>query len=173
VGLLKAYPAVLVFCATPWKDQADLGDNLAQYFEEGGNFVLAVLSQSTVDDALLVGGDWATKEYFIITPNKFTFNNEDGDLVIPEADANSPLLRDVTSLTAAEAFTICCNPVNSSKGDVVVASWGSPQPLIVRGERFNGRKMVALNFYPPLSRISDAYWKGSGAEIMRNALLYS
>jgi len=55
----------------------------------------------------------------------------------------------------------------------VVARWGSGAPLIVRGVK-DGRNLVALNFFPPSSRVAPNLWNitTDGAAIMRNALRF-
>ena len=41
----------------------------------------------------------------------------------------------------------------------------------MRGAR-NGRAFAALNMYPPSADVRSDLWIGSGAEILRNALLF-
>ena len=53
-----------------------------------------------------------------------------------------------------------------------VADWGNSAPLIVRGI-INGRNRADLNMFPPSADGLDTNsWKGDGAVIMRNAILY-
>jgi hypothetical protein len=76
----------------------------------------------------------------------------------------------VTSLIAAQAFQ---SLGEVKTGAVVVALWGNNVPLIVRGE-VNGRRMAAINMFPPSSQVSPNFWNitTDGGAIMRNALLY-
>jgi hypothetical protein len=169
LATLQAHEAVLVFSDSGWQNATALGDNLAAYFNEGGNVVVAVFANTESGVSQSLGGLWNTLGYDLIPVAQYTALTEDATLGFNEPD--SPLLVDVTSLTAVRAFQ---SPGIVSPTDTVVATWGSGVPLIVRGMR-NGRNMVALNFYPPSSRAQSNFWDyntGSGAAIMRNALLY-
>jgi hypothetical protein len=170
VTTLRGYEAALVFSNAEWGNATALGDNMAKYFEAGGNVVLAVFATTTgvgsPEFSLL--GRWKSEGYDLITPAAQISPKEDKDLIFVEP--RSRLLNGVANLTATQAFQ---STGAVSSPDVVVAKWGSGAPLIVRGER-KGRKIVALNFYPPSSRARSDFWDitTSGAAIMRNALLY-
>ena len=71
---------------------------------------------------------------------------------------------------------ILCLPLWESPGKlvngaIVVASWSSGRPLIVCGV-VKGRNRVDVNLYAPSSDAIFYSWKGDGAIILRNALLY-
>jgi hypothetical protein len=167
---LQAHDAVLAFSNDEWQNATALGDRMADYFDKGGNAVLAVFA---IVDTLQLGGRWASDGYDLIPAAGQNSTAETAALKI--LDRGSSLVSGAARLTAEEG--------NWSTGtvkapDVVVATWGSGTPLIVRGMR-NHRKIVALNFFTPSNRVlgsavQPAGWdiNTDGAAIMRNALLY-
>lgn len=159
---LQNYDAVLVYANDSFADSNTLGQNLADYWDAGGRVVVATFANAGVP----LGGRWSFDGYPLIQPFSSSGQFEFGPLRIFEPE--NPLLADVVSLTATSGFRSAGEIVN---GGIVVASWGSGAPLIVRGER-DGRARVELNFFPPSSQASSDFWVGSGAEIMRNALLF-
>jgi hypothetical protein len=54
----------------------------------------------------------------------------------------------------------------------VVASWAGGSPMIIRGTKA-GRNLVFLNFYIVSQVASSGGWNGDGANLLRNALLFS
>ncbi|WP_437307033.1 hypothetical protein [Sorangium sp. So ce388] len=159
---LQAYDAVLVYSDYAPFDAATLGDNLATYHDGGGRVVVATFANASHP----LGGRWANEGYHLIEPAGQDQPNETGPLGINEP--GSALLTGVTSLGADSAYRSIGGPVN---GGIVVATWGSGAPLIVRGVK-NGRARADLNMFPPSRAARSDFWYGSGAEIMRNALLF-
>lgn len=159
---LANYDAVLVYSDNSFLDANALGDNLADYFDAGGRVVVATFANSNVP----LGGRWALDGFQLIDPIGVSIQFEFSPLFLFEPE--SPLLADVVSLTAQSGYHSGGTLIN---GGVTVAAWGSGIPLIVRGER-DGRARAELNFFPPSSQVSSDFWVGSGAEIMRNALLF-
>ena len=87
------------------------------------------------------------------------------------SNAASPLMANVSSLSQLQCYTVSGSVIN---GGVVVASWDSGKPLVVRGSK-NGRSLVTLYLYP-LS--SDYAWYSLGpasslSALLRNAVVYS
>lgn len=171
VAELQAYDAVLVFSDFPFNDPVALGDNLAYYRDAGGRVVAAVFEVAAGENTSLpatLRGRRASGGYQLIDPTGVASDIETAPLIINEPA--SPLVDNVKSLTANTGFRSTGGAIN---GGVVVASWGSGAPLIVRGEK-DGRNLVALNFSPPSSRVRDDFWDiaTDGAAILRNALLF-
>ncbi|XYH98323.1 hypothetical protein ACMHYB_00715 [Sorangium sp. So ce1128] len=159
---LQAYDAVLVYSDSAPLDTSTLGDNLATYYDGGGRVVVATFANASIP----LGGRWASEGYQLVDPIGQEQPEETGPLGINEP--GSALLADVTSLAATSAFRSFGGPIN---GGIVVATWGSGAPLIVRGVK-NGRARADLNMFPPSRAMRSDFWFGSGAEIMRNALLF-
>lgn len=169
---LQAYAAVLVMneptgWRAPWADPTALGDNLGAYHDGGGRVVLTMYACGGSER---VQGRWATDNYDLIIPGGTAQAEETAPLEIMEPD--SPLVVGVTSLTAEVGYR-CTGAL--AAGSTVVAKWGSGAPLIVRGMK-NGQTMVTLNFFAASRQVrGEPYlWNitGSGAAIMRNALLF-
>jgi hypothetical protein len=162
VEALQDYSAVLVYTDALLQDAELLGDNLADYFDGGGRVVVAAFANATVT----LGGRWASGGYGLIEPLGQAQSLESAPIGLTEP--GSPLLSGVSSLTATAAFRSQGGPI---QGGVVVATWGSGAPLIVRGAHAE-RARVDLNLYPPSGDVRSDLWRGSGAEILRNALLF-
>jgi hypothetical protein len=159
---LQRYSAVLVYTDALLEDADTLGDHLADYFDGGGRVVVAAFANATVP----LGGRWASEGYALVEASGQAQARESAPLGFVEA--GSPLLAGVSSLTAAAAFGSLGGPIN---GGVVVATWGSGAPLIVRGVH-GDRARVDLNLYPPSGDVRADFWRGSGAELLRNALTF-
>lgn len=99
-----------------------------------------------------------------------TFSSPEVTAPLNILEPDNPLVANVRSLKATQALQ-SAGPL--ATGAVQAAQWGNAVPLIVRGEN-NGRRMAALNMFPPSSQVDPALWDitTSGAAIMRNALLY-
>ena len=86
-------------------------------------------------------------------------------------NATSPLMANVSSMSQSQGYTVSGSMIN---GGVVVASWDSGKPLVVRGSK-NRRSLVTLYLYP-LS--SDYAWYSLGpalslSALLKNAVVYS
>ena len=163
LATLKQYQAVLVYSDVVFLDPVTLGNNIADYFDQGGRVVVATFANASVP----VTGRWSTGNYQIISPAGQKQPGQAAALQI--VDATSPLVTGVATLTSTAAYASSGGVVN---GGVAVANWGDKTtPLIVRGVK-NGRAIAALNFYPPSSAVRNDFWAGDGATIMKNALLY-
>jgi hypothetical protein len=143
-------------------DSVAFGDVLATYFDQGGRVVVATFANASVP----LAGRWAADGYQLVEPLGQDQPPETAPLVFLEP--GSPLLAGVESLTASSAFRSNGGTIN---GGVIVATWGSGAPLVVRGVH-NGRALAALNMFPPSADARTDLWLGSGAEIMRNALSF-
>lgn len=158
---LQQYDALLVFSDSGgFADATLLGDRVADYFDAGGNVVVAAFANASI----AIGGRFA-QDYMLIDP---AGQQSPSDSLGQFEEPDSPLVRDVNSLTATSAYRSSGGPIN---GGIVVARWASSAPLIVRGV-VDGRNRVDINLYPPSIDVRDDFWDGDGDIIMRNALLY-
>ncbi len=181
---LAAYDAVLVFsdnanASWVFSDPVLLGDRLASYHDQGGGVVVTWKSNvGGVDDAVRLQGAYGT-------PSKgYALSNWiQGSWTCPAdwlgniAEAQSPLMKDVITLTAQNAFRSTA-PLISGRG-VGVAFWnnGGKEPLVIRGFR-GSRTLVELNFFPVSNAVVTVHdwwkgWTGDGDKLLRNALKYS
>jgi hypothetical protein len=167
VAQLLEYDSVLVWSNYVFADRNALGDNLATFFEAGGRVVSAVFANADADwmnGMYAIGGRFAT-DYLLIEPAEYP---TDPAALGTIDEPGSPLLADVTSLEALVAYR---STGGVRDGGVVVARWSDGTPLVVRGTFAPGNR-VDLNLFPVSRTISDGYWSGGGAELIRNALLY-
>jgi hypothetical protein len=164
---LQLHTAVLVFSDKLFYDPVLLGNNVADYYDAGGRVVLAMFS--TIAGNTHIQGRFgdAAMGYMISNPMGSASSGMDDSLGMV-LEPQSKLMRDVTTFNAFATFKLVGEPVN---GATVVARWSSGQPLIVRGI-VNGRNRVDVNFYPPATQNMMPHWTGSGAQILRNALLF-
>jgi hypothetical protein len=166
---LGAYDAVLVFTNGSFSNGTMFGDLLAAYHDQGGGVVISLLHKQENTDFMGAFGTpangYAILDY--ISGNLDSSPGSLGDILEPQ----SPLLIDVTSLTASLAHRSTAPVTN---GGIVVAQWAGSgrEPLVVRGVRGN-RTLVELNFFPASSSVDPDLWTGDGAALMRNALKYS
>ena len=131
VALLRAYDVVLAMGDCGWSDRVSVGNNLADYQDQGGVVVGAVFSwQGT--GAGTVGGRWMDAGY---SPYQLGALDQPGHDSLGPHDSNSPLLAGVTNLSAlyrsAVALTV---------GATELAQWSDGAPAVA----FKGRA-VAIN----------------------------
>ena len=174
---LSGYTVVLTFTdhyqSLGYGDPFGMGDALAAYFDSGGRVVVAVFANA----AIPILGRFAA-DYLLIQP---LWYSAPASALGTIEEPGSPLLADVTALTADDAYSSIGSVIH---GGVVVARWSDGLPLIVRGTLTDGagatRNRADLNLYPPSSGVVDPFshsvrtdlWTGDGTEIIRNALLY-
>jgi hypothetical protein len=169
---LAAYHAVLVSNpgAFLFSDAALLGNRLADYHDQGGGVVVAALAN--------YAGSRLQGAYGTAANGYALMDYASGGLISPPdslgdvLEAQSPLLTDVASLAAGEAYRSTASVIDGR--GIVVARWrgGGGEPLVLRGSRGN-RSLVELNFYPASRSAAGGWWTGDGAMLLRNALKYS
>ena len=162
---LLAYHAVLVWSNPGFYSPIQIGNVLADYWDSGGSVVPAMM---TIVFSNLRGRFGNLSNGYMLIDGSAGNNGTAaalGDVLEPE----SPILTGVSAISAIQSWRSMGAITN---GGVVVARWGSSQPLVVRGLR-EGRNLVALNMFPASSSVSSAWWTGDGAALMRNSLLFS
>lgn len=167
VAKLQQYDSVLVWSNANFANTNLLGDNLATYFDGGGQVVVAVFAHGGVSSGLLGGrfGNPANGYILLAPADKDIDAASLGTVHEPE----SPLMAGVSQLSATGAYRSQGQVVN---GGTVVARWsGTGRPLVVRGF-VKGRNRVDLNMWPVSSAGSSNGWTGHGATLLKNALLY-
>lgn len=164
---LKAFDAVIVWSNYGFNDAVLLGDNLADYIDDGGGVVLAVFAD-THTGSLMLQGRFSAEQYYCIEPGNSTTSTASG---LGTNDSLHPLMEGVISLSGSTCF----RPLSTNLlgGSTVVAEWTDGKPLIVE-RQVNGRPRVDLGIYPPSSDVSSSYWDAAtdGDLIMANALMY-
>jgi hypothetical protein len=154
---LAAADAVLVYNNGGHDDAAGLGNALADFFDAKGHVVEALYGTGALSG---MAGRWATGAYAVLAgaydSNAVTLGTV--------SEPGSPLMADVAALGASR--TVNGTAVN---GGIVVASWSSGTPVVVRAVRGDFNR-VDLGMFP--GGCSGGYWTGDGFALMRNALDY-
>jgi hypothetical protein len=165
LATLNNYDAVLAWTDGGVSTQPTFGNNLADYFDQGGRVVTATFAYCS-NSTLAITGRWQTQGYTLLGAAQGQSSVNDSLGMVSEP--NSMLMTGVTTLAAATAYRCPATPV---AGAVMVAQWGSGDWLVVRG-MVNGRNRVDLNLFPPSGTASPGFWTGNGAQLMANALLF-
>ena len=166
LSILQPYDAVFVWANSQFSSAAGIGDVLGQYWDAGGAVVPAMMS---LVFSCLQGRFGSNSNGYMLIDGTASNNNGSSASLGTVVDPGSPLVSGVSALSAANAWCSTGAVINSG---VVVARWDNGYPLVVRGTRA-GRNLVALNMFPISSAKSSTWWSGDGANLMRNALLYS
>ena len=171
LSFLQHYDVLLVWssgsAAYPFKaTSSSIGDVLAQYWDGGGSVVLAVDANY---DTKIAGSFGAVSSGYTLMDESASGAMASPDALGALVEPQSPLLVGVSNLSARSTWHSAGAVIN---GGIVVASWMSGAPLVVRGTKA-GRPLVALNMYPVSAAMASIGWTGDGAALMRNALLYS
>jgi subtilisin-like proprotein convertase family protein/N-acetylneuraminic acid mutarotase len=149
---LRAYDVVVVVSGnTSWSSAATLGNNLADYLDNGG--VAVVFNFAWYGTGPGVEGRWLTGGYTpYASPGAILFSN--GSLGGYEAD--HPLMIGVTTLNSFYRETLAL-----TAGAQQVAAWSSGQPLVA----YKGRT-IGVSAY-----VGDSLgqWNGDYARLVANA----
>jgi len=175
VATLEGYQAVLLMSnGNAFADAFALGNNLAQYIDDGHGLVIANNSNtntncSSVNNQLC--GTFQTSNYWALEPGTVQSGTR---LTLGTVYATgSPLMTGVTSFDGGSISNRIVGSVNSNA--TRIADWSDGTPLIATRTFSSGANEVALNFFPPSSDAWPGLWQSStdGGRIMSNALLYA
>lgn len=177
VAQMKAYDAVVVF--TYISAAATLGDNLADYFEQGGGVVVPdyesqetgsfgfkgrFATQYTMSTPI-ASGSWLTAKVTLGTVN----------------DPTNPLMNQVVTFgyQGTSPYHMATSAFNLNN-PIFVALYSDGTPAIIRGVVASGpaagRNLIEINGFGHSSTGFTSYgWDATtdGAKLFRNALLYS
>ena len=163
---LLGYSVILVTSDASFIDPVVLGNNVADYFDQGGRVVVATFAN---DPSIGIQGRFGDlgQGYLLLDKQP---QEQPPDSLGTIHEPASPLVAGVSTFTAQSAYRSAGLPLPNT---VVVAEWASGKPLVVRGV-VAGRARADLNFYPPSEDASpgSGFWVGDGALLMRNALLF-
>lgn len=162
VAQLLAYHSVLVWHNRGFADATALGNNLADYIDQGGGVVIAVFTLASP----YLGGRFASDNYFALVPSGLTTGNATLGTVF---ESNSPLMAGVISFDGGISSH---RGTGSAHPDAdVVADWSDGNHLIVR-RNINGTRRADVNFFPPSTDSRFDFWVPStdGAKMIANAL---
>ncbi len=166
-AMLRAYDAVLVFSDGQFLDPATLGNNLADYVDEGGGVVNAAFS---ISSSYPISGRW-TSGYACIVANSVIAPLVPASLDLASiTDQYHPMLLGVGSFFGGSR-SFHMSQSNVVPGATIVAKWTDSSILAAAGP-LPGR--ADLNFYPPSADARADFWDPTtdGVKLMANALLY-
>lgn len=165
-AVLRGYDAVLVFSDAQFLDPATLGNNLADYVDEGGGVVNAAFS---ISSSYPISGRWASG-YACIVANSVMAPLSPASLDLAAiTDQYHPILLGVGSFSGgSRSFHMNQNAVVA--GAAIAARWSDGSVLAATGP-LPGR--ADLNFYPPSADARADFWDPAtdGVKLMTNALL--
>jgi len=163
---LSKYNAILFFSYHGF-NQNELGNQLAQYVDNGGGVVIGTYSNCGRGNRL--EGRWCTEGYDPITLGS---TSRTKSLIMSKWLPGHPILNGVRTFNGG---------TQSSHGDgkphpdaVIVAEWANGRPLIAELNKSAG-VVVGLNFYPPSSDVAEGCWGASSSDgrlLLSNSLYY-
>ncbi len=171
VAELAAFDAVLVWSNLAFADADLLGDNLAQYVDDGGGVVTATFANSSPDVFDAPGGRWDTHAYEIVIPHGGTSTGAAtlGTITQPAHPIMSGVAVFAGGTSSFRPTTTALYPSSQ-----LIASWSDDSTLVaVRDDTVGAR--VDLGFYPPSDAVLAGFWDATtdGDLLMVNALLYA
>jgi len=165
---LKKFDSVLVYNNYKYRDSKKLGDNLADYAEQGGGVVTMVFESSTrLGTTRPLQGRWVSKKYGVFSASSTDTRNWNyiGDIL----QKNHPVVKDFKSFKGYYRL----NKRTTVNGSSLIAKWKDGIPLVAC--RNDVVSVVGLNFYPVSNKISSNGWDKNtdGWKLMANSLKWS
>jgi subtilisin family serine protease len=165
VNELKAFDSVIVYNNYRYFENEELGDNLADYADNGGGVVCMIFETSTrMGTNRPLGGRWLDEKYGLFShTSKDTRNwNSLGAILQPSHAL-------VDNFNTFEGY-YRLNKKGVLPGSALAATWKDGLPLIAY--RNDLASVVGLNFYPVSKRASSNGWDTGtdGWILMANAL---
>jgi hypothetical protein len=176
VAQMKNYDAVVVY--TYLSVTQAFGDNLADYFEQGGGVVLCDYETQETGSYVLKGR--FQTDYALSTPiasSGFSLVKVTLGTIL---EPGHPLLTGVATFGIQSSSPYHLPAAQFNKNNpIVVANFSDGNPAIVRGQVTNAvvanRNLVEINSFGPSNTGNATYgWDSTtdGAKLFRNALLY-
>jgi hypothetical protein len=161
---LRKYSAVMVWSNYQLADSNTLGNNLADYVDEGGGVILAVFAFG--GGGMAPQGRFASGGYLVMPYNGYQYNAGSLGTYID----GHPLMMNVKSFSTSN-YRPTSNQVVA--GATVVASYSDGIPLIAT-KNVGGVDRVDLGFFPPSSDTIGSSWSSAtdGKHILHNAVAF-
>lgn len=170
LATLLDYDSVLVWSDSGYANATELGNNLADYVDEGGGVVLGVWAVTNISSSHTLQGRWTAGNYRVMMNDAsyITGTNSLGTVHEPE----HPIMSNVTTFQGGSSSYRGIG-TNLSAGSYRVADWNDGNILVaVNDTTFTPR--VDVNFFPPSSASRADFWQASsdGDLILGQALVY-
>ena len=165
---LEAYDAVLVYSNSGFADPNTLGDNLADYVDNGYGVVIATFA--FYSGSINIGGRIVDDDYL---PFSQASQAQGTLLTMVVDDASHPILDGVVDFNGGSS-SYHNSSIAIDNGADLIAHWDNGQPLIGALTPSAGT-VVGLNFFPPSEDARSDFWDTAtdGDLILANALLYA
>lgn len=169
MALLANYESVLVWTDDNVDDPTLMGDNLANYIDNGGGVVSMTFDLAGIS----VLGAFNTDAYRCLIPQSTSSGSLESLGTI--YDATHPIMKDVVNFNGGSS-SYRGNSQTLASGAVRVADWTDGSPLVIIKENVGLLKTrrADLNFFPPSSTSRSDFWDDAtdGSLLMKNALLW-
>ena len=147
---LMAFDSVMVYFNYGYHDSEKLGNNLADYADQGGG-VITMAFESTTRFSPSLGGRWEKEKYGIFEQSSTDTRNWNTHGKV--LHANHPLMENFNSFEGY--FRL--NKTELRQGAQIISEWQDGLPLVsCRNDLGN---IVDLNFYPVSNKIMEKGWK--------------
>ncbi len=168
---LMSFDAVLVWSNFDFADAAALGDNLADYVDNGRGVVLAVYGNTSNTAGRFLSGRWDTDNYDVVVAQAGTTQGS-ASLGAVQQPAHQ-IMQNVASFAGG---TQSARPTTASLqfGSASVAQWSDGKPLAAIRTDLPSRR-VDLGFYPPSDDVLFFFWNSNtdGDWLLANALSFA
>jgi subtilisin family serine protease len=162
---LMAFDSVIVYRNYGYQDSKKLGDNLADYADQGGGVVtMAFESSKKFEHFKSLSGRWATEKYGVFEESSTDTRNWNTDGSVLQE--NHPLVQNIDTFEGY--FRL--NKTDLRSGAQIVSKWKDGLPLV--SYRNDIANIVDLNFYPVSNKIMTNGWKSEtdGFVMLANSL---
>jgi hypothetical protein len=156
VALLRTYDVVLAMGDCGWSDPVAIGNNLADYQDQGGVVVEAVFNWQGTGSGT-VKGRWTDAGY---SPYPQGALSQDGTVTLGPHDANNPFLAGVSSLSGYYRDAVALNP-----GATEIAKWSDGTSAVA----YKGRAVAINTNLGDYSLSPGKIFSGDFARIFVNA----
>lgn len=171
LNTLLGYDAVLVWSNWDFHDSTTLGNNLADFVDQGGGVVVAIFATTGLGSSLNLQGRWVSGNYRVMMADAGSTSGQAslGTIHAPGHD----ILLGVTDFDGGSAG-FRGTGANLSPGSYRVADWDDQRILIAVNDDTTTPR-VDLNFYPPSDVSRFDFWRSDtdGDRLLANALLYT
>ena len=165
---LKKFDSVMVYNNYKYRDTTKLGNNLADYAEQGGGVVTMTFESSTrMGSTRPLQGRWLSKKYGAFNSSSTDTRNWNyaGDIL----QKNHPIMKDFKSFKGYYRL----NKKTVANGASLIAKWKDGTPLVAC--RNDVVSVVGLNFYPVSNQVWSYGWDKNtdGWKLMANSLKWA
>lgn len=168
---LANYDAVLVWTDSGITDATTLGNDLADFVDNGGGVVIGVWGVTDYSSNHFLQGRWLTGGYQVFMNDAGHTTGSSGLGTVH--DANHPVMENVTTFQGGSS-SYRCTGSNLSAGSYRIADYADGNILVAANDSGSAPR-VDVNFFPPSSTSRSDFWQNTtdGDLILAQALVYT